>query len=217
MPRPSLRPLLEQRKSELQKEIAIAAKAGQDALMLAKSDEFRALAVALARFEDADREAAGLLTLLSQGGAPRRAVSGSRGAASTTRTLGARVRAEFIDLAAKAGLPLTLERGSIYRSPRGRRVGTAVATERHKNRWFLGLGIDSFDSAVLLCVPDVGATMAICLSRSFFLKHGSDLSTSGGQVKFNVARRGADLILKIPRRTPERMNELVSAFGELEK
>lgn len=213
----SLRPFLEKRKAELQREIAAAASAGDDSMMLTRTDDFRAIAAVLSRYEDADREAAKLQKFLMNGGAVPSPASRASASTASSRQLGVRARAEFVERATTGGLLLKLDRGSIYRTTSGRRVGTAVATERHNNRWFLGLGEDSFDAAVLLCVPNNGTTMAICLPQSFFALHGRYLSRAGGQVKFNVARRGADMILKIPRMTPEHVNEFIDAIAGLEK
>ncbi len=206
---------LELRRTDLMRQIASAAGAGDSATLLARSRELAAVDDLLARFRDVDQEAKRFL-----GGAPHTPTSIPGGSAhesqgSRSREIGIQTRSNFALKAKSLGVELQLLRGSIYRLPSGVRVGTAVATERHRGRWFLGLSEGAFDCAVLLCVESSGRVLDICLPSSFFHLHGAYLSKSGGQVKFNVAKRGAEVVLKIPSHAPENVTSFVGSITAL--
>ena len=104
------------------------------------------------------------------------------------RGIGKTIRMDFLQKASEKGIYLENIRGSIYQGPSGHKVGIAVATERKPDRWFLGLPLKRFDDAVLLCKPDSGDNIEICLSKNFFDEYGYKMSESSGQMKFNVER-----------------------------
>jgi len=114
------------------------------------------------------------------------------------RGIGKEVRMDFLKKAAEQGIHLEHIRGSIYETKAGHKVGIAVATERNPDRWFLGLPINGFDHAVLLCKHDTGDTAEICLHKHFFDEYGGKMSQSGGQMKFNVVRRGGGYAILVP-------------------
>jgi hypothetical protein len=132
------------------------------------------------------------------------------------REHGVAIRGSFLERAGKMGLKLRPYRGAIYLSPKGKRIGIAVATEVNRDRWFLGLREGGFDAAVLVCARDAGSPIDVCLPTSFFEKFEKFLSRSGGQVKFNVARRDGRTILKLPGRTPEQVDRFVGAIASLD-
>ena len=105
---------------------------------------------------------------------------------------------DFLKKAVKNGIHLEHIKGSIYETQSGYKVGIAVATERKPDRWFLGLLLESFDHAVLLCKPDTGDTVEIFLPKKFFDEYRNKMSRSGGQMKFNVARRGSGYAILVP-------------------
>jgi hypothetical protein len=133
------------------------------------------------------------------------------------RAHGVQIRSGFLERAAKVGLVFRHQRGAIYSTPSGRRVGIAVATERKPNRWFLGLGEDDFDAAVLLCAPDAGNVIDICLPQRFVAQHKRYFSRSGGQIKFNVARRGGHTVVKIPTQAAEQVDQFIEAVIGLDR
>jgi hypothetical protein len=129
------------------------------------------------------------------------------------RAHGVALRAEFLRRAASSGLKLLPHRGAIYKTERGTRVGIAVASERQRNRWFLGLSQDGFDSAVLLCQSSSGKTFSICLPCDFVRRHR--FSRAGGQDKFNVVRRAGRLFLTIPNLSPVPVDQFAEAISGL--
>ena len=114
------------------------------------------------------------------------------------RGIGRTIRMDFLKKASEEGIHLEHIRGSIYETKSGHKVGIAVATERNPDRWFLGLPLKGFDHAVLLCKRDTGDTVEICLPKNFFDENGGKMSQSGGQMKFNVARRGGGYAILVP-------------------
>lgn len=209
---------LEQHQAELIARIAAAAKASDAERILALTDELSRTAGLLARLSTLDVEAESLF------GRPPSIEGNSLPSAVQFdaevvpgREHGVAIRREFLQRAAQAGLPLRPYRGAIFMSPKGRRIGVAVATERKPNRWFLGLGEKLFDAAVLLCKTESGKVIDICLPAAFFAQFGRFLSRSGDQVKFNVALRDTHMIVKIPGRAPERVDALVGAIAGLER
>ena len=118
--------------------------------------------------------------------------------AASGRGVGRTIRMDFLKRVSEDGVHLRHVRGSIYETQSGRKVGIAVATERKPDRWFLGLPLKGFDHAVLLCKHDTGDTVEICLPKNFFDEHGDNMSQSGGQMKFNVARRGNGYAILVP-------------------
>ena len=114
------------------------------------------------------------------------------------RVIGRTIRTDFLKKVSEHGIDLRHIRGSIYETKSGHKVGIAVATERKPDRWFLGLPVQGFDHAVLLCKLDRGPTVEICLPKNFFDEYGTNMSQSGGQIKFNVARRGNGYAILVP-------------------
>ena len=114
------------------------------------------------------------------------------------RGIGKTIRMDFLRKVSEDGVHLEHIRGSVYETKSGYKVGVAVATERKADRWFLGLPIKSFDNAILLCQKDDGDVMEICLPKNFFDEYGKKMSASGGQMKFNVARRGNGYAILVP-------------------
>lgn len=114
------------------------------------------------------------------------------------REIGRTIREEFVNKLLRSGIELRQSKGTIYKTSSGSRVGIAVATERQPDRWFLGLLKDSFDHAVLLCQSEKLGTIEICLPKDFFTKYGNKMSSSNGQMKFNVVRKGKAFNILVP-------------------
>ncbi|MBN1625372.1 MAG: hypothetical protein JW944_02515 [Deltaproteobacteria bacterium] len=130
------------------------------------------------------------------------------------RGIGKTIRMDFLKKVGKAGLQLEQMRGSVYGTQSGRKVGVAVATERKPNRWFLGLPI-GIDQAVLLCQSESGDVATICLPKDFFAEYGDKMSKSGGQMKFNVMRRGSGYSLLIPGTDGVNVSRFVEDYSQL--
>jgi hypothetical protein len=114
------------------------------------------------------------------------------------RGIGRALRMDFLKKASEDGINLEHIKGSVYKTKSEHKVGIAVATERNPDRWFLGLPFKGFEHAVLLCKRDTGDTVEICLPKNFFDEYGGKMSQSGGQMKFNVARRGSGYAILVP-------------------
>jgi len=89
------------------------------------------------------------------------------------------------------------EKGVVYRTQSGSRVGIAAATETGPNRWFLGLPDTQLDCVVLLCRTDK-EVLDFVLPMTSLSHVWPRLSRSGGQVKFNVSRRNGTYQLQVP-------------------
>ena len=115
------------------------------------------------------------------------------------RELGKKLRKVFLSKLEGEGIHLQLIKGTtIYRTQSGKRVGIASATERQPRRWFLGLPVDSFDHAVLLCQGKKGDLVEVSLPEKFFMKYGNSMSQSKGQVKFNIVQRDGEFLVLVP-------------------
>lgn len=118
---------------------------------------------------------------------------------ASSRELGNKIRKEFLRKLEGENIRLQLIKGkTIYLTKSGKRVGIAVATERQPNRWFLGLPVDGFDHAVLLCQRKNGEVIEVALPEKFFRKYGQNISQSKGQLKFNIVERGSSLLVQVP-------------------
>lgn len=118
---------------------------------------------------------------------------------ASSRELGKKIRAKFLSKLEGEGIHLQVIRGkTIYLTRSGKKAGIAVATERQPNRWFLGLPAGGFDHAVLLCQRERGDLLEVPLPEKFFMKYGSSMSQSKGQVKFNIVQRGNKVLVQIP-------------------
>jgi hypothetical protein len=107
-------------------------------------------------------------------------------------------RIEFVGAAVQRGVRLEPSKGVVYKTADGTRVGIAYADERRKNKWFLGLPIDGFQHAILLCVSN-GKTTHFSLANDFIAQFGRFLTRKDGQIKFNVFKDGGRFFLRVPR------------------
>lgn len=134
----------------------------------------------------------------------------SRSAKYSARARGKNIREEFIKKIEKDGIMLQELSATIFKNSSGKRIGIAVATERIADRWFLGLSKGAFDHAVLLCQREEADVIEICLPDSFFKQYENHLSMSGGQIKFNVVRRGTGYYLRIPGTDGVKMSDYMN-------
>jgi hypothetical protein len=199
MPIPT-RERLDARRVSLLQHIAAAATAADSTALLKFTDELRSVDTLLAAYATLDAQARALLdgVVVPAEGEPVMARPAERALRVPGRAHGVEIRTAFLKRARARGLNLAPENGAIFMAPGGVRVGIAVATERQPDRWFLGLADGGFDAAVLVCKGEGGDTFDLCLPRAFIARHASALSRSGGQVKFNVVRRGGRVALTIP-------------------
>lgn len=106
----------------------------------------------------------------------------------TPRARGKRIRTEFV---ARHGL--THEKGVVYVTRSGRRVGVATGSKQ-----FLGLPDTHLDVVVLLCESPSGRNDFVIPSE-FLQEIWPNLSRSRGQVKFNISVNGSSF-LRVPGR-----------------
>jgi hypothetical protein len=131
------------------------------------------------------------------------------------RGIGRTIRIDFLRKLSHENIRLDHIRSSIYRTQSGNKIGIAVATERKPGRWFLGLPMESFDHAVLLCKRENQDTIEICLPKSFFDEYEDKMSQSGGQIKFNVVRRGSGYSILVPGTDGVNVSKFVGDYGRL--
>jgi hypothetical protein len=126
---------------------------------------------------------------------------------------GETVRSNWVNM--MLGKAVRHERRSLYQNGRGETLGIAYAleAENRKNRWFLGLPINKFESAILLCESLDGKRDAICLPREFIAKHKEALSKANGQVKFNVMTREGEWYIKVPKIVRIKITENVNKLS----
>jgi hypothetical protein len=216
----SLSQELKKYQSSLLSRIGKAASASDTRTLFTLNEELRATASLLSRMEQVEDEAR---ALLGGGAARQNGVTSPQPtklvntASVAGRGHGVKIRGDFLQRAATSGLVLRPYNGAIYSSSSGQRIGIAVATERKPDRWFLGLTDGEFDAAVLVCESASGQAMDICLPKKFFAQYGRYLSRSGGQIKFNVARRKGHILLKVPSQTPQRVDQYVDAIEDVDQ
>lgn len=194
-------------KSELLKQIAEFAQCGKAQEVLAAGERLSKIESLIARNEKLLRDISDLDTedRIAQPLQDNRVDSRlmkeralKRGDGGSGRGIGRTLRIDFLRKVSQDGIHLEHIRGSIYETQSGHKVGIAVATERLPDRWFLGLPFEGFDHAVLLCRRDTGDTVEICIPKNFFHEYGDKMSQSGGQMKFNVTRRGSGYAILVP-------------------
>jgi len=194
-------------KTKLLTKIAEFAQRGESQEVLAAGERLEKVEALIGRYEklvrdisDLDAKGANSQPLEdTRGGSKLIGANDSRKLSMVSgRGIGRTTRMDFLKRVSEVGVNLRHVRGSIYETQSGRKVGIAVATERKPDRWFLGLPLQSFDHAVLLCKPDKGDTVEICLPKNFFDEYGAKMSQSGGQMKFNVAHRGNGYAILVP-------------------
>jgi hypothetical protein len=133
----------------------------------------------------------------------------------SARSVCKQIRSVFLQKVVTNGIRLQLVDGTIYRSASGASIGIAVATEREPDRWFLGLSQNRFSHAVLLCQPDRGDVIEICLPAAFFERYGRLMSISNGQMKFNVVRRGNSYVVRVPFTDEVSVSEYICDYSVL--
>jgi hypothetical protein len=209
---------LELHQSDLLRRIAAAAKAADTHTLLSLDDELRRVASILTRIDDIGSEVRTLLNGSPANENVTATVSSARASGPVPgRGHGVKIRSDFLDRAAKAGLMLNAFRGAVFSTVSGRRLGIAIATERKPDRWFLGLNEDGFDCAALVCVPNSGKVIDICLDRNFMSSYRAYFSTSGNQVKFNVFLQGGHVMLKFPNRPSVCVDQFLYKYLELDR
>jgi len=194
-------------KTKLLTQIAEAAQRGESQEVLAAGERLGKVEALIARHEILLRDISDLDTTSHKSQPLEDTREGSRLVrnkdlrkldVASGRGIGRAIRMDFLKKVSEHGVDLRHIRGSIYETQSGHKVGIAVATERKPDRWFLGLPLRGFDHAVLLCRRDTRDTVEICLPKKFFEEYGDNMSQSGGQIKFNIARRGSGYAILVP-------------------
>jgi hypothetical protein len=155
---------------------------------------------------------------LSAAGQQRQPTKELPGPELSAKARGRHHREAFVEKVRSRGVTLERDKGPIFKTATGTRVGIAYAHEgnrRNRDRWFLGLPENQFDQAVLLCEGGASEVTFFSLPKDFMSQHGAGLSAKDGQVKFNVFRRGSDFCLLIPRQTAVSLEPFKDRLSEL--
>lgn len=139
----------------------------------------------------------------AQGGIEPRRANSSR---SDQRLRAKQRKAHVIEELAMKGIQLSPRHGAIYTDQQGKRAGIAYAYEGlSSNSWFLGLPIDGFDCAILVCEARDGRVLTFLLPDVLLQDHLASLTHARGQTKFHVSYRDADWFLDVPGKRPIRI------------
>lgn len=202
-------------KAKLLKHIAESAQNGKSREVLDAGVKLQKIESLIERYDRLLEDILGLDTNISHQVASKQSTVNLLEVASG-RGIGKSIRFDFLKKISKKGILLEHIKGSIYKNRLGHKVGIAVATERTPERWFLGLPIDGFDHAVLLCGQETGNIIEICLAKNFFDEFGASMSQSGGQVKFNVAQRGSGYVIVVPGIGGVSVTEFIGNYSALD-
>ena len=205
-------------KRVLLKQIADSAQRGQSQEVLAAGEKLSKIEHLIERYENLLRDISDLnsadprpQTVRKVSFAPKPLNNPN---AAPGRGIGKEIRMGFLRKVAEKGIHLEQIRGSIYETRSGSKIGVAVATERKPDRWFLGLPI-GLDQAVLLCQRENGDVATICLPKGFLSEYSDKMSKSGGQIKFNVTRRGNGYSLLVPGTDGVNVSRFVGEYSHL--
>ena len=206
-------------KAVLLSQIADSAQRGASQEILVAGERLNRIESLIERYEKLLRD----ISDLSSEKGTREPSKGNLGAAklmnhahvTSGRGIGRSIRMDFLKKVTDKGIRLEHIRSSIYRTQSGRKIGIAVATERKPDRWFLGLPFESFDHAVLLCKTENHETIEVCLPKRFFEEYGSKMSQSGGQMKFNIVRRGTGYSILVPGTDGINISKFIGDYSQL--
>ncbi|MDE2736284.1 MAG: hypothetical protein OXI72_17950 [Gemmatimonadota bacterium] len=128
-------------------------------------------------------------------------------------------RQAFLADAESRGIVMTKVKGVCYQSPNhGRLVGIASASEsdKHPNRWLLGLPSANYDGFVLLCEDKTGQVHRFIAGIDFSQEVLPKLSRDDtGQIKFHVTRDGGCFYLHVLGGERQSLNALLEKFEDL--
>jgi len=206
-------------KTVLLKQIADSARRGASQEVLSAGEKLNRVEMLIERYDKLLQDISDLRTDKLKAGTLQDILKSSktmkRPDVALGRGIGRSIRMDFLKKVSLDGIHLEHIRSSIYETESGRKVGIAVATERKPDRWFLGLPVESFDHAVLLCKPENRSTIEICLPKPFFDEYREKMSQSGGQMKFNIARRGNGYFVLVPGTDGVNVSKFVGNYAHL--
>jgi len=198
--------------------IAESAQRGESQEVLAAGEKLSKIEGLIKRYEELLRDISNLNSAGPKPGTVRKIRFSPKPANNLDfvpgRGIGKEIRMDFLRKVSEQGIHLEQTKGSIYETPSGRKVGVAVATERKPDRWFLGLPV-GIDQAVLLCQRENGDVVVVCLSKDFLAEYDDKMSKSGGQVKFNVTRRGSGYSLLVPGTDGINVSRFLEDYSQL--
>lgn len=203
---------VEARKRTALAEVQELARSGDAAGVARRARELERLAEMQQTLQRLAAELAGLERGVSDpsetpvaGATGRRDVAGGR-------ERGRQARVEFLRWLKDQGIVLQRERGNaIFATASRKGVGISYANEGHRRgRWFMGLPVSGYMSAVLLCQSE-STVHRLVLSTAFLARHGTALSSSNGQFKINVVQRApGEFFVSVPGAGLVRVAELSS-------
>ena len=128
-------------------------------------------------------------------------------------------RQAFLADAESRGIAMTKVKGVCYQSlNHGHIVGIASASEsdKHPNRWLLGLPSANYDGFVLLCEDKTGQVHRFIAGIDFSQEVLPKLSRDDtGQIKFHVTRDGGYFYLHVLGGERQSLNALLEKFENL--
>jgi len=129
---------------------------------------------------------------------------------------GKEAREQWVGERAAGGVQLT-GHGKRYQTVQAATVGIAFANELEgkPDKWFLGLRDEPTDVGVLLCKDQNGSVVDLVLPVNEIRAQWSSLSTSGGQIKFNIRREAGRFVLLIPGGRQVDVTQYRSSYGPL--
>lgn len=135
--------------------------------------------------------------------------------AAVGRQRGSAQREKFISKIRTMGITLSMHsRRTVFKSNHGNVIGVSYASERSKNRWFLGAPVEDYDALVLLCEKENGTVEEIILPGELIKQRRENLE-SQNQLKFNVTLQDGSFYLLIPGGDREALDAYLSNYDQL--
>jgi len=132
--------------------------------------------------------------------------------AAVGRQRGSVQREKFISKIRTMGITLSPHsRKTVFKSNHSNVIGVSYASERSKNRWFLGAPVEDYDALVLLCERENGTVEEIILPGELIKQRREDLE-SQNQLKFNVTLQDGSFYLLIPGGDREALDAFLSNY-----
>lgn len=122
----------------------------------------------------------------------------------------ANLRSSYISKLGNSGIPLIKIAPRWARTKTGMWVAMPAASERHEERWWLGLNDrlivekirESGLAIILLCVTKAEVLLDFVLDQRIITELRPMLSRSGDELKFNVREHNQRFALTVPKHRP---------------
>ena len=145
---------------------------------------------------------------------PRPVLSSATGPGISRKARGKAARDEYVRNLLSQGIHLTRLKGRTYRTPSGKHVGIAYASEIQADKWWMGLPDDNYDVVVFLCETSSGDTLDFVLPPEYVSQVWDRLTLSDKQKEWHIQRSGPNYELE-PKKELGRINIYLSNPGPL--